>query len=88
MIRLEKNVNYFLKNQYHHTSKKESKVFYDMKEAEKEFKALQPGYFINKKDISIIEEIRLYYSSEFGIKNYYKTIDPITERIESNYKED
>lgn len=88
MIKLEIKVNYYFKNKYHHESKTESKTFYDMREALREFERITPRYFINKKDVSTIEEINLYYSSEFGIKRYYKTIDPTLETIETNYKEE
>lgn len=89
MIRLEKKAVYYLKGNYHHESRIENKTLYDMETAKKEFEKIDPKYYINKKDYSIIEEISLYYSSEFGIKCYYKRIDPSTESIESNYiKED
>lgn len=89
MIKLEKKAIYYLKGNYHHESKTESKTLYDMGEALQEFERIKPRYFVNRKDFSIIEEISLYYSSEFGIKCYYKRIDPNTETIETNYiKED
>ncbi len=89
MIKLEKKAIYYLKGNYHHESKTESKTLYDMETAKKEFEGITPRYYINKKDFSIIEEVNLYYSSEFGIKCYYKRIDPTLEKIETNYiKED
>ena len=88
MIKLERKAIYYLKGNYHHESKIESKTLYNMEDAKKEFENITPKYYINKKDYSIIEEISLYYSSEFGIKCYYKRIDPNLETIESNYKKE
>lgn len=89
MIKLERKATYYLKNKYHHESKTDTRTFYDMETAKKEFEHATPQYYLNKKDYSIIETISLYYTSDFGIKCYYKTIDPTTESIESNYiKED
>jgi len=88
MIKLEKKAIYYLKDHYHHESRKDTKTFYNMDEALKVFESLTPQFYINKKDISTIEEITLYFTSEFGIKSYYKRIDPTNETIESNYKRD
>lgn len=89
MIKIEKKAVYYLKSNYHHESKIESVTFYDLNTAREQFEKLTPKYYINKKDYSIIEEISLYYKTEFGIKCYYKKIDPNLEKIESNYiKED
>lgn len=85
MIKIEKKAIYYLKGKYHHESRAETKTFYDMETAKKEFEKITPQYYINKKDFSIVEDVSLYYSSEFGIKCYYKRIDPSTEKIESNY---
>lgn len=88
MIKLEKKAVYYLRGAYHHESKTEIKSLYDMEEAKKIFETLEPKYYLNKNDISIIEEIKLYYKTDYGIKCYYKTIDPNTETIETNYKKD
>lgn len=89
MIKLEIKATYNLKSKYHHESTIEKKQFYDMEEATKEFESYTPKFYLNKKDFSIIEKISLYYNTDYGIKCYYKTIDPTTESIESNYiKED
>lgn len=88
MIRLEKKAIYYLKGNYHHESKTETRTLYDMKNALELFKNMTPKYYINKKDFSIVEEITLYYNTDFGIKCYYKKIDAPTEEIETNYKED
>ena len=88
MIRLEKKAVYYLRDRYHHESRKETKTFYNMEEALEAFEKIDPQFYINKKDISIIEDVSLYYSGEFGIKCYYKRIDPTNETIESNYKRD
>ena len=88
MIKLERKAIYYLKGKYHHENKIESKTLFDMGEALREFERITPRYFINRKDFTTIEEISLYYSSEFGIKCYYKKIDPTLETIETNYKKD
>lgn len=89
MIKLEKKAIYYLKGKYHHESKAETINFHNMEEAQKHFENTTPQYYINKKDFSIVEDIGLYFTSDFGIKCYYKRIDPSTEKIESNYiKED
>lgn len=88
MIKLEKKVIYYLRKKYHHTSTVEKVTFYDMETAEKEFNSLIPRYFINNKDYSMIEEISLYYPTEYGIKCYYKKIDPNLETIETNYNKE
>lgn len=85
MIKLEKRSIYYLKNEYHHETTTEKRTFYDMPQALKAFEESTPRYYINKKDFSIIEEINLYYKSDFGIKCYYKRIDPTNEKIETNY---
>ncbi len=85
MIKLEKKAIYYLKGKYHHESKAEVINFHNMEEAQKHFENTTPQYYINKKDFSIVEDIGLYYTSDFGIKCYYKRIDPSTESIESNY---
>jgi len=88
MIKLEINTAYYKKDTFWRQSKKESMTFYDINEALQIFKKLSPKYYINKKDMSAIETITLTYKIELGFKRYYKTIDPITEEIETNYKED
>lgn len=85
MIKLEKKAIYYLKGKYHHESKAETINFHNMEEAKKHFENTTPQYYINKKDFSIVEDIGLYFTSDFGIKCYYKRIDPSTESIESNY---
>lgn len=88
MIKLERKAIYYLKGNYHHESKIESRTFFNMWEGLQEFERMTPRYFINRKDFTTIEEISLYYSSEFGIKCYYKKIDPTLETIETNYKKE
>lgn len=85
MIKLEKKATYILKSKYHHESIIEKKQYYDIDEAMREFESYTPKFYLNKKDYSIIETISLYFSTEYGIKCYYKRIDPNTESIESNY---
>lgn len=85
MIKIEKKAIYYLKGKYHHENKAETINFYNMEEARKHFENTTPQYYINKKDFSIVEDIGLYFTSDFGIKCYYKRIDPSTEKIESNY---
>ena len=88
MIKLEINTAYYKRGEFWKESKKESTTFYDLKEAIQAFKKTDPKYYINKKDLSIIETIALIYKIDLGYKRYYKTIDPTTEDIETNYKED
>lgn len=88
MIKLEKKAIYYLRDHYHHENTKEKRTFYTIQEAIQEFEKSTPKFYINKKDFSIIEEISLYFPCEFGIKSYYKRIDPTNETIESNYKRD
>lgn len=85
MIKIERKATYYFKSKYHHESKLDMRTFYDMETAKKEFENLTPCYYINKKDYSIIETISLYYTSDFGIKCYYKSIDPNTLMLETNY---
>lgn len=88
MIKLEIIAGYYKKNTWNHDSSIIKKTFYEMEEAAREFEKMIPKYYINKKDISIIETITLTYNTDFGIKRYYKKIDPITETIETNYKKE
>ena len=88
MIKIEKKAVYYLRQNYHHESRTETKTFYDMEEAKKVFETLEPKYYLNKSDYSVIEEIKLYYKTDYGIKCYYKTIDPTNETIETNYKKE
>ena len=85
MIKLEKNAIYYNKGNYLKTCKIESVKCYDLHEALEKFQTIKPQYYINKKDISIIEEINLYYKTDLGVKRYYKTINPIDETIDTNY---
>lgn len=85
MIKLEKNAVYYNKSNYLKTCRIESIICYNMDEALQKFTAADPRYYINKKDISIIEEVNLYYKTDLGVKRYYKTIDPTDETIETNY---
>lgn len=88
MPKIEKKAIYYLKGNYHHESKIESRTVYTMEEAKTLFESLTPKYYINRKDFSIVEEITLYYKTEYGVKCYYKKIDPNLEEIETNYKEE
>ena len=88
MIKLEKKAVYYLRSKYHHANTKETTTFYNMQEALQTFESVDPCYYINKKDFSIIEEITLYYPTEYGIRAYYKRIDPNDEKIETNYKKE
>lgn len=87
-MKLETRAAYYKRGDFWKESKKDTITFYDMREALERFKAQDPKYYINKKDISIIETVTLIYKTDLGYKRYYKTIDPITEDIETNYKED
>lgn len=88
MIKLEITTSYYKRGEFWKESKKESKTFYDLSEAIKTFKIIDPKYYINKKDLSIIETVTLIHKIDIGYKRFYKTIDPMTEDIETNYKED
>lgn len=88
MIKLQKTVTYYKRDSVLYDYKIFSKNYYTLPEALEAFKKIDPHYYINKKDISAIESIECIYKIELGYKRYYKTIDPITEKIESNYKED
>lgn len=88
MIKLEKIATYYSKNNFLRQSKISSTQCTDLQEALEIFKNTKPRYYINKKDISIIETIQILYKIDLGYKKIYKTIDPITESIETNYKEE
>lgn len=88
MIKLEKIATYYNKNNFLRQSKISSTQCTDLQEALELFKNTKPRYYINKKDISIIETIQVIYKIDLGYKKIYKTIDPITETIETNYKEE
>lgn len=88
MIKLQVIATYYIKKDFLKSSIVEEKKYYTIEEAIEDFKTKDPKYYINKKDISIIESIKLIYKIELGYKVYTKTIDPITYQIESNYKED
>lgn len=88
MIKLEKKAIYYLRGKYHHENKIESQTLYNMQEALQTFESVDPCYYINKKDFSIIEEITLYYPTDYGIRAYYKRIDPSKETIETNFIKD
>ena len=88
MIKLEKSVTYYLKRKYHHTATIEKKTFYTPEEAIEYFKKQNISYYINDKDITALEEIKLYIPTSYGMKKYYKQIDPELKVIESNYKEE
>lgn len=85
MIKLEKKVAYYKKDSFIGESKLLTKTFYNIEEAFTTFENINPKYYINKKDISAIETINLIYKIELGYKRYYKTIDPTSEEIETNY---
>ena len=87
MIKIEIKTIYYYKKQYHHESTKEKKTFPDVEEGIQYFKNYIPAYYINEKDFSTFEEISLYKSTEYGVKRYYKRIDPTMKTIESNYQE-
>ena len=88
MLKIEVKTIYYYKKQYHHESIKEKKVFQVVSDGIEYFKEYNPIIYINEKDISIIEEIDLYQATEYGIKRYYKRIDPIMKTIETNYREE
>lgn len=88
MLKLEVKTIYYYKKQYHHESTKEKKCFPVASDAIEYFKEYKPIIYINEKDISIIEEIDLFQPTEYGIKRYYKRIDPIIRTIETNYREE
>ena len=88
MLKIEIKTIYYYKKQYHHESTKEKKVFQVVSDGIEYFKNYQPNIYINEKDISIIEEIDLFQPTEYGVKRYYKKIDPIIKTIETNYREE
>jgi len=88
MIKLQKTASYYKRGSFWYDCNIFSKNYYTLPEALEAFEAIEPRYYINNKDISVIESIECIYKIELGYKRYYKTIDPITEKIESNYKED
>ena len=88
MIKLETIATYYNKSNLLKQTKILTQTFYNLPDALKVFKNTMPKYYINKKDISIIETIALVYKIDLGYKRIYKTIDPITESIETNYKEE
>ena len=88
MIKLEIISAYYKKNEFWRQSKKDSFTYYDINEAMKTFENIDPKYYINKKDISVIETVSLIYKIDLGYKRYYKTIDPVNESIETNYKKE
>ena len=88
MLKIEIKTIYYYKKQYHHESTKEKKVFQVVSDGIEYFKNYQPNIYINEKDISIIEEIDLFHPTEYGVKRYYKKIDPIIKTIETNYREE
>lgn len=88
MLKTEVKTIYYYKKQYHHETTKEKKVFPVTEEGILYFKEYTPIDYINEKDFSIFEEISLYISTEYGIKRYYKKIDPIMKTIETNYQEE
>ena len=88
MIKIEIKTIYYYKKQYHHETTKEKKIFQVVSDVIEYFKSYNPIIYINEKDISIIEEIDLFQPTEYGVKRYYKRIDPIMKTIESNYKEE
>jgi len=59
-----------------------------MREALQAFEQKTPRYYINRKDISIIETVTLSYKIDIDYKRLYKTIDPISEEIDTNYKKE
>ena len=87
MLKIEIKTIYYYKKQYHHESTKEKKVFQVVSDGIEYFKNYIPEIYINSKDISIIEEIDLFQPTEYGIKRYYKRIDPIMKTIETNFKD-
>ena len=87
MIKLKTTATYYNKKNFLKQSIVNQSTFYNISEAIETFKTLQPRYYINYKDISIIETIDLIYNQEIGIKRYYKTIDPTTGNIDSNYSD-
>lgn len=88
MIKLETIATYYNKSNLLRQIKIASNTFYNLSDALDVFRKAIPRYYINKKDISVIETIALTYKIDLGYKRLYKTIDPLTENIETNYKED
>lgn len=88
MIKLEKKVIYYMRKKYHHTSTIKKETFYNIDEALETFENNDPIYYKNDRDISAYEETRLCIPTEYGMKCYYKKVDPVLETIETNYKKD
>lgn len=85
MVKLEITVSYYEKKKYLRTSRVSVQEFQELGDAILIFQELKPGYYINPRDISAIETIRVNYTSCLGMKSFYKTINPDTKKIESNY---
>lgn len=88
MIKLEKKVIYYMRKKYHHSSTIKKETFYNIDEALETFENNDPVYYKNDRDISAYEETRIYIPTEYGMKCYYKKVDPVLETIETNYIKD
>jgi hypothetical protein len=88
MIKLQKKVIYYIKKDYHHTAIIKNDSFYTVDDALDQFKKEKLKHYKNIKDISLFEEVELFIPTSYGMKKYYKKIDPELETIETNYKEE
>ena len=88
MLRIEIKTIYYYKKKFHHETIKEKKEFLDVSDGIDFFNNYELKYYSNEKDFSSYEEISMYQVTEYGLKRYYKKVDPVTFDIESNYKRD
>lgn len=88
MIKLEKKVIYYMKKNYHHTTTLKKESFYTIDDALEYFKNEKIEFYKNNKDISLFEEVKLYIPTDYGLKQYYKKIDPTLGTIDTNYREE
>lgn len=85
MLKIEIKTIYYYKKKFHHETIKEKKAFPAIQDGLDFFNNYELKYYSNEKDFSSYEELSIYQPTEYGIKRYYKKVDPITYDVETNY---